>query len=377
MGNESSNGGTGIKLKLKHEGGSNAMAHRRGVDKSFEGVRQRLEKAHSEKGQNEIRQLALDLSDQEKMKERWFGHLLKITDQAVEYAKHEASDFEEAGGFHNQLERTESGGRIRSELQPVQSLEVRLLLYELKDETVLHSVAKALSRFMDNFTYGPFHAALQIGNVILDWGPGSLVIPRFQVPVSETQDAANPQPIFDASVHKRSSDSESVVMVNDIPLRAGAERTREFFNDQIQIIADISQEKKYLIDEVVTMAVKYNTKFHYGLFSCNCQHFVIDVLSSLGITDPDSIFEGKLKQHGDLLMKLGGNVTVEEFNSHQELNDYVHQHLDTMEREDLEFCHCHYLLFHSWGVRRPSEGAWHCDHDTCQHSNIKQHLHVD
>ena len=374
MGN---NAGAGIKEKLKHEGGSNATAHRRGVDKDFEEVRKRLGKAYPEKGQNEIRQLALDLSDHERMKERWFGHLLKITDQAVEHVKNEASDFEKAGGFHNQSERRKSGGRIRSGLQPVQSLEVRLLLYELKDETVLHSVAKVLSRYMDNFMYGPFHAALQIGDVILDWGPGSLVVPRFQVPASEceTQDAANPQPIFDASVHIRSSDP--VVVVNDIPLRTGAERTREFFINQIKIAVDISQEKKSLIDEVVLMAVKYNTKFDFGLFSCNCQYFVVDVLSSLGITDPENTFEGKLKQHRYLLTKRGETVAVEEFNSHQELDDHVRQHLDTMEREDLEFCHCHYLLFHSWGVRRPSEGAWHCDHDTCQHSNIKQHLHIE
>ena len=377
MGNNSSKGDDGIKVKLKNEGQSNAMAHRRGVNRDFEEVRQRLERAHPDKGQNEIRDLAWDLSDHDRLKEKWFGHLLRITDQAVEYVRQEASDYEEVGGFHNQSEKMDSGERIRSELQPVQDLEVRLLFYQLRDETVIHNVAKALSRHMDNFAYGPFHAALQIGNVILDWGPGSLVIPRYQIPESghEGQDAAEQQPIFDASVHRRSCDP--VVVVSEFPLRAGAERTRECFNNQIQIAAHISQEKKDLIDEVVTMAVKYNTKFRYGLFSCNCQHFVVDVLSSLGITEPDSIFEGKLKQHGDLLMKWGEKVKVEEFNSHQELNEHVAQHLDAMEREDLEFCHCHYLLFHSWGVRLPNEGAWQCDRDTCQHSNIKQRLHIE
>ena len=375
MGNRSA---AGIKVKRKNEAQSNVVAEDRGVDKNFEEVKRRLEKACTDKGQNEIRELAADLSNHERMKERWFGHLLRIADRAVETVKREATDFEEAGGFHNQADRTGSRERIAKQLRSVQSLEIRLLLYQLKDETLLQGIAISFGRYMDKFTYGPFHAALQIGNVILDWGPESLVIPRLQDPASayQPQGGAEPGPLFEANVHQRNSDP--VVMVSDIPLRAGAERTRELFNEQLDIAVDISQEKKYLIDEVVTMAVKYNTKFHYGLFTCNCQHFVVDQLSSLGITDPEKAFEGKLKQHADLLKQRGEReVEVEEFNSHQELDEYVCQHLDTMEREDLEFCHCHYLLFHCWQTKRPNEGAWQCDPGTCQHRNIKQRLNIE
>ena len=106
---------------------------------------------------------------------------------------------------------------------------------------------------------------------------------------------------------------------------------------------------------------------YYSIFTINCQHLARDVLTILGITNPEEAFRGRLRQHTELVMARADRYDIVEFNSHRELDDHIRgQNIEEMSRDDLEFAYCHYLLFHAWGQRFPNEDAWRCVTDQCQ-----------
>lgn len=161
-----------------------------------------------------------------------------------------------------------------------------------------------------------------------------------------------------------------------VPLQYEAGVDSQVVATSFDTIKDITREKDQLIDELADLCVRYNTKMHYGVFTNNCQQFVRDVLTVLGIMDPESVFRGKLKQHSALVIARDKKEAIVEFNSHQELDQHVReQGVDNMSPDDLEFAYCHYLLFHTWGQRFPNEDAWRCTPGECQADAIAKIVH--
>ena len=367
--------GNSVKVKYdRHTGNREAEEEEEEEDSIthtyLKQVRKKVRCAFPKKGKSKADDLARGLMDKEEMKKRYFAHLLKRTDTAIDVAFEEAEAFPD--GYHNEATKKGSQERVALKIGRVKHLEVKLLMFELKDEYLKQQLARFFHRFVHHFTYGPFHVGIQIGNMILEWGPSSLVIPH-NVPSSQTRPEMGGarMPVFSANLHEAGDDR--LPMCSEIPLRAGAEQTKEGFMRQVNILLDISQEKEYLIDELAQVAVRYNKKFHYGLFSCNCQHFAVDVLQVLGIRDHVEAFKGKLKDHADVLMKRGLDLEGE-FNSHQDLDEYVEANIDSMGPDDLEFCYCHYLLFHAWNMKCPDQPAWQCNSQTCQGARIARQL---
>ena len=155
-------------------------------------------------------------------------------------------------------------------------------------------------------------------------------------------------------------------------MRAGAAETGQHFDTIVEQLTNIKMEKEQLVDELVAVAVRYNTKFTYGLFSSNCQYFVRDCLHVMGIRDKEELFDGRLRDHAAVLMKEGLKG-CEEFNSHQDLDDYVRENLQDMNQSELEFCLCHYLIFHAFQKASPKE-AWQCQSHTCLQSHAEKRL---
>lgn len=330
-------------------------------------VKKSLRASQPDLGPNEITELAECLVDEEKMKVRWFSHLLRETEAAVEVLQEECRDFPE--GYRNRAEQ-ELGRERLTLINRVEKLEVKLLLYQLGDGGMLQSIATAFNRYLHNFRYGPHHAALLIGNILLDWNDSSLVIPTVTDNVDE--DAL----ILATNVHEENEREGAAVIVSQAPIQAGAECMGRVFEKQIQVVGEISREKQTLITELVRTAVAYNQKHEYGVLSNNCQHFVVDALEVLGITDPAEAFRGRLRQHAELLTQRGRDDRVAEFNTHQALDSHVEANIGTMSRDDLEFCYCHYLLFHAWNKQHPGKRrAWQCGaNGTCQCENVAGRL---
>ena len=344
---------------------SNFEAAEQGRDSYLETVVKKIEKAFPTKGRNETKELAEWLSEKEKFKKQYFVPLQKRAASAMRVTFEEAKAFgrSASSGYPNESTKQGSQDRITDEIQAVKKLEVHLLLYELKDEHLKQETAKFFHKYVHSFTFGPYHAALKIGDMVLEWDDSSLIIPR---PASDKEDTTGRTLVFEANVHEGNSSSD--LEIQEVPVRAGAERTLQGINKQVNYLLDITEEKEHLLDSLAHVIVMYNTKFHYGLFTCNCHHFAIEMLSAMGKEDDARLFQRKTQEHADILIKRGDKA-VAEFNNHKDLDDYVTANIDTMSQEDDEFCHCHYLLFHAWNKKFPNKPAWKCD-STCQSAKL-------
>ena len=322
--------------------------------KELKQIKAKLIKAFGNGGGNQLTDLAEKLIDKEKTKQEYFSHLLMQTETARRVISDDQDTF--PGGFPNQSTRADSEQRM---VEHIRMLEVKLILHELNDTNLVQTVAGFAHKFVSSFTFGPFHASILIGDVLLEWRPNSLVIPRR---IKAVHDGDNRAVLF-ANLHETSFDSH----LPSVPLQYEEGVNQETIASSFEKIKDITREKEYLINELVDVVVRYNSKMTYGIFTNNCQHFVRDVLTVLGITDPEKAFRGRIKQHAELVIARHRKEATVEFNSHQELDRHIKEtKIEKMSRDDLEFAYCHYLLFHAWGKKFPFEGAWTCNRDECQ-----------
>ena len=330
----------------------------------------RLCKANPSMEQEKAMRLAETLADHEKTKRAYFKHLLDEQKEVTAWAREEAeSDADAYGrrGFRNEAERREARKREAEQLKKVGNLKVRLLLYELNKEELKKKVIRRVTRYLDGFEYGPFHSALQVGDVLLEWDVGGVVIPR-RIKSTEVS-----RLLVSVCVHPQ---NEFTRHSSGLDLRAEDTTMFRNYTEQLNTIVELGERREVLIDELARVTVLYNQKFDYGIFSCNCQTFVEDVLKVLGIKSYEGIFQGKLRirQHTDLLIKRGNAKLVSEFNSHLELDDYVRENIDRLDQEELEFCHCHYLLFHEWHKKQPRILAWQCPPAGCCFTTVTDRL---
>lgn len=351
--------GSSIKRSIKPD---TEAANQRREEKQKESnelkqVKAKLAKAFGNGGINQLRDLAEKLIDKEKTKQEFFSHLLMQTETARKAIGEEHDIFPH--GFPNKNTRTDGVQRMA---EHIRTLEVKLILHELNDTGLIQNIADFVHSFVSSFTFGPFHASVLIGDVLLEWRPNSLVIPRR---IKEVHEKDNRAVLF-VNLHETSFDSQ----LPRIPLQyEGVDQ--ETIASHFEMIKDITFEKEQLIDALVDIVVRYNLKMKYGVFTNNCQHFVQDVLTVLGITDPEKAFRGRIKQHADLVMARHSKEAITEFNSHQELDQHVKEtKVENMSRDDLEFAYCHYLLFHAWSEKFPFEEAWMCNPDECQANAI-------
>ena len=311
---------------------------------------------------NKSKKWAEILVDKEKTKEMFFRHLIakqkKVTQEAVSGIQSDAEAYGERG-FRNAEEQREAKQRVATRLREAGNLQVKVLLYELNQDEWKKSILRKVNRYVKQFQYGPFHVALQIGDMILEWDVLSVVFPR------QITHASGPEnTIFSGNVHH--VEELASTQFSQISVRSDAAATIEGYTDHVNSVVELGERREILLDELARVVVLYNRKYEYGLFSCNCQHFVTDVLQVLGIKDME-LFQGKLrvKQHLDLLTMRGTSVPFYEFNSHADLDKYVRDNFDKLSDDDLEFCHCHYLLFHAWQKKRPHIQAWQCPKHAC------------
>ena len=317
------------------QGASDIARNERKIDKK-EVVLKRLRKQQQKLGlrAEELEEMALDLSDKDRMKKKYFSELLEYLDNAVDAVQEEKKTCTEIRNTREQNTRMQD---IAREAYRIQTVEVKLALCTLRTRNV-QKLAEKVNKYIKRFEYGAFHAAININGIVLEWNSSNLVIP---CPQSQSQW------IFERTVHNQEEGGIKGVVGESVPVRAGKDATREHFEHIIERLDEIRMEKEALIDALVEVAVRYNTKYEYGILSSNCQHFVCDCLHVIGYPEDKLPFGGQIKTLVDHLMKAGA-TTTEDFATHEDLDQYI----DTlgifeMTVEDMEYYICLYHLFHA------------------------------
>ena len=357
---------------LQQKGGEEEEDDQIPMEEYVRKVNKRLIDAYPTVSKEKLFQLAEVLVDEKKTKKIYFQHLVELQEKVTSHAKQElekgASAFSRRG-FHNMKEKKEVEEQTAKLLKNVGKLQVRLLFYELRQEEWKKSALKKMNRYFKRLEYGPFHTALQIGDIILEWDIRGVVIPR-QIKYEEGGEDA----IFAGGMHYQ---GELMISgITKVNVRAGSEATTLGYTEQMEAIVELDERRQMLIDELARVTVLYNRKYDYSMFSCNCHRFVSDVLEVLGIKNLE-VYQEKMrvKQYMDILIERGNaKPAFYEFNSHAELDQYVRENIDRLSHDDLELCHCHYLLFHSWHQKRPDIEAWKCPGHGCCFSAVDTQL---
>ena len=247
---------------------------------------------------------ALCLIDKENTKQTYFSHLLKDAQKS---------------------------DQSNAEQLPV-NVALIIHCYDSHDEQEFRrATTEAFRPFCSHYSFEPAYASLQIGDVALEWDETSLLLPWR--------------------------------LGSDKPLKpATSAQSDRLHHSETRLELSLTSQ---LLNDLVDVVVKYNTKYFYGTLSCNSHHLVQDVLDALDLqARATDAFSTQIQLHQQVLRKR--EKKKEEFNSHRELDDYVRDQVQSMDGEEKQYARCYYTLFHHWTALFPQKEVWRCDATTCQ-----------
>ena len=240
-------------------------------------------------------------------------------------------------------------------------LPVQLFLSKLSRE--LPKVAKHLTPLL-RLEFGPLHAGLLVGDVIVEWDDNSLVVPTLGAP--------------DVDVCTYVSDGDLVDFTGEAVGRMSlAHRQNLDVPEKLEIIYQSRAEKERLIDRLVEVIVQYNLKKQYSMFRCNCQDFVRDALKALGVHKVPGL-GGNLKAYVETLQ--GGKPKQLKFETHSELDEYVNRNREDLDTHEKEYCILMYFEFHSKATVdfTPEElERWTCPERSCLCNEVEREIAHD
>lgn len=298
------------------------------------GVLRRLQSVFPDEEETTISKLAWSLSDGENMQRRYFQILTPDCDR--------------------------------------KSLQVTIMWKEITDSAKMRAIAEAFKLFAPQFQYGPFWAKVKVGNVILQWDWSNVVIPCTEVEHSGGESLSQfPLPTVQ---HSGGESLPQPPLPTIVDAATGEEDEWTDGHTQYSVESFTVEMNSERVHALMDMLVKYNTKFCYGVFSCNCQHFVSDITSALEAQSSLHRFKDHRVHHEAILKSRGTEVVKEEFSTHSELDNYVRVRLENMDAGELQFCYGHYVLFHAWHEECPIVEAWKCKSSTCLLKEVQKRL---
>ena len=199
---------------------------------------------------------------------------------------------------------------------------------------------RVISKFASllEMQFGPLHAALQVGDVILEWNDSSLVVPHF---------AEHDDQLMKTDV-RHLTDWVSFTS-SEVPRVREAIQSLDY-RKQIELIYKVTAEKQRLIDNLVDVIVTYNRQCYYDIIRRNCQHFVTDALRALGVTEPVE-FTGGLGEYFRALKQGRSKALHAKFTNHVHLDNYVREkeqsgEIGQLTKHDLEYLLAQYFRYH-------------------------------
>ena len=333
---------------------------------TLELVKKKVRKYGPELNEAAVMELAELLINPEAIKTKYFAHIVDKIKRIMSDANEDASDLGKSGNFRNQGERDATRERLAYNREQVLKVDVKLLWEELDQNAAVQFTARIVCPLLKEkkFVYGPFHVALLVDDVVIEWNNTSLVVPYRK---------RSPQPMLAANI----GEPPELCTLLEASLRNPAQF--QSFLTTAKEIAIHAENKLHLIDQLCGMIARYNKKYQYDIFASNCQHFANDVLTCLGMNEDAEIFHGKSKALAEAVIAGFAHSRIfktaaSELNSHEELNRYVTEEGEGMSRDDLEFCQLHYLLFHAWSKKFPENDAWRCNEEECKLGLVEDRL---
>lgn len=304
------------------------------------------------KSHEELRQKAKELTDVDELRAD-FSHLtdLPFEQYAGEIAV-EADVF-----LYHPREKQQAKNRAVKRLCPPS---IKLYLFELK-----RPVTRFFSRFSKLFAlqYGPLHAAIQVDDVVLQWGTSSLVIP-------DRYDPADPVFLTDVN-----SNTAAAQVATALQTCVSDSFGQIDYNEQIELQFDLAVNVEEMIDKIKAVIVNYNKYRYYNVILCNCQSFVDDVMKAIGVKNVPQNLTGKLKGYFKQLTTDKSKALLSDFPTHESLDEYVAtQDLPCLTQHDKEYLLCLYFQFHLEAMKTDKDSEEECQVPGCLMARIELSL---
>ena len=305
---------------------------------------------HKSKSQTELQKLAFELTNPADIKSK-FDHLLRVGN---EMALEMADDDDDDDDLLHTMEMKAQHQRVKHDTARACHLPVQLCLQKLQVPTL--PGAYTFSSWL-KFEYGPFHAAVIVDNMTIEWGRESVVEPHFN-PIHEAEFMANV-----------GDQSDWLQLQGKFQMEMSLADTRRNSEEKLRVLCESMAEKSQIIERLADVIVDYNKNKKYSVFSCNCQDFAREAMAALGIKKPVR-FRGKLQDHFDQLKR--GNVKVPpELHTHENLDVYIAANVQELEKQDMEYLQCLYFKAHLPAIEKSEDpDAWMCDVATCKSAEL-------
>lgn len=336
-------------------------------------------KSHPEyKNKSKLKELATTLCDTESLR-TYFSDFLDITGNCVlalnpalsvnDGNESEASDTDGAealtinrvnGG--NSAAATVELASIPQHIKAVaSSFPVKLFLTPLPcDATVTNgnSVASMLE-----VKFGPMHASLQIGSVMIEWTTSDLVIPHQNIPT---------EPLIKTDMTRHIGIAPELQQ----KAREYKGQERRSITGEIDLLYKMSESINSVISSVVQVIATYNRFYYYHPYSRNSQHFVQTVMAKMGIEELP-VFSTSLDAYINELKT--GTTTQTNFESHAKLDYYVKQRINELETREMEYLLTEYYRIHlasrTESVLTDSlQEQWRCQEAECQMPLLEERI---
>lgn len=214
----------------------------------------------------------------------------------------------------------------------VDSLEVQLVLKFLSHKLDTDDIESILLH-----EYGPLQAYLVIGDMILEWGPDSVIVPHGK-------------PMKDEAAPSASSTGASDVREAELP----------------------SVKVELLKTKVLEIVAEHNKRYHFHPIRRSTHGFVCSIIQAMDIPQPTQV-QSQLKDYLDALERSTSvGSPKEEFQTHSELDRYVEQNGARLTDRDIEYLIFQYFMFHVvCRTKHHNPQKWNCTEKNCKMMILK------
>ena len=296
-----------------------AVAAKTSESANFIYVKRKLKQTDKYKGldANGYEEMVDELTNPERIMEL-FSHLLGDTFIDAVTSQHFVTDKTDLEGPEELRDAKE---REQRRFGKVASIPVKLYLKDL--EKVKSKKGKffcfSAARLLD-MDFGGQHAAIMVGDVVLEWNTTSLVIPS-----NDDDERFH----FSADIGRFSgyhADAAKSIPPSAAPVQE--------IKEEIDLLFDTAAKKRDVLYSLAKLISKYNSSFYYNVVVRNCQTFVQDCFKVLEIPKRPT-FSNQLEKHFQQV-KQGKVKAPDVFQKHED----VDAHVSTLEqRDELESAH--------------------------------------
>ncbi len=304
----------------------------------------------------QYKERARQLTDKKELQAE-FSHLM---DEAYEgYARETKEESEACDDKMNSSEVRYAITRAGVRHKEASKLPIKLLLRH-----VHHKPPSRLTRTFSvlfAMKYGPLHAAIQVGDIIMEWNNCSLIIP---------EQMEYPQRIFETDL---SNETEGARIAAKLQPKMNDAIREVKYNQQIDLKFDEMVGWQIMLENLKDLIVKYNRYYRYNLFSRNCQTFVNDAMEAMGAKDIHTKFTGKLHNYFKDIKAQKTIGLPTEFLSHDKLDRYIiSANISKLTQHDKEYLLCLYFQFHLRDIDDGGDDK--CLEPNCQMSKLEAEL---